>query len=51
MIAFRFARISTAAMGVVGALLCPGASVAAQAFPGADYTIRNFSFATGETLP
>jgi len=51
MIAFRFARISMAATAVAGALLCPSASVAAQAFPGVDYTIRNFSFETGEVLP
>lgn len=51
MIAFKFGRISMAATAVVGALLCPSAPVAAQAFPGADYTIRNFSFETGEVLP
>ena len=51
MITFTFARVSMTATAVVGALLCPSASVAAQAFPGADYTIRNFAFETGEVLP
>jgi homoserine acetyltransferase len=47
----RFARVSTQATAIFAALLYASGLSVAQAPPGADYTIRNFAFETGEVLP
>lgn len=47
----RFARVSMPAMTVLAALFRASSFAVAQAPAGADYTIRNFTFETGEALP